>query len=246
MRKRRYHKAPGSRQLKRSTDSTASSLLINGNNLSFKNKFNLSINNPVTPQDFFNNEDERVKPVRKRRKSFVSSVSSKKVRSNNYSECSEIENILTNSEQIIAREGEEKECDNISLADTVIGELSDDELDTFKDVIQINDIIPKNANINTKLIQSFSCIETTADNSLGTESTEIQIFRDSNLSNDSSSSSSGSCIFCLTKPKNAVFVHSKFVHLCSCYKCAVKIFNKSKRCPICNCAVKTVLQVFSH
>ncbi|EDS36806.1 conserved hypothetical protein [Culex quinquefasciatus] len=33
----------------------------------------------------------------------------------------------------------------------------------------------------------------------------------------------GFCIFCLSEPKNSVFVHSNFVHLCCCYKCAIKL-----------------------
>lgn len=56
----------------------------------------------------------------------------------------------------------------------------------------------------------------------------------------------GTCMTCLTEPKNGVFVHSKFLHLCCCYKCAVKIWNKNKKCPICNCAVKNVMKLFVH
>ncbi|XP_055911111.1 E3 ubiquitin-protein ligase Mdm2-like isoform X2 [Eupeodes corollae] len=56
----------------------------------------------------------------------------------------------------------------------------------------------------------------------------------------------GSCMTCLTEPKNGVFVHSRFLHLCCCYKCAVKIWNKNKKCPICNCAVKNVMKLFVH
>lgn len=56
----------------------------------------------------------------------------------------------------------------------------------------------------------------------------------------------GSCIICLSEPKNGVFVHSKFVHLCCCYNCAVKVWNKTKRCPVCNCAVKNVMKLFVH
>ncbi|XP_055842055.1 E3 ubiquitin-protein ligase Mdm2-like isoform X2 [Episyrphus balteatus] len=56
----------------------------------------------------------------------------------------------------------------------------------------------------------------------------------------------GSCMTCLTEPKNGVFVHSRFLHLCCCYKCAVKIWNKNKKCPICNCAVKNVMKLFIH
>uniref|UniRef100_A0A1L8DTC2 Putative e3 ubiquitin-protein ligase mdm2 n=1 Tax=Nyssomyia neivai TaxID=330878 RepID=A0A1L8DTC2_9DIPT len=56
----------------------------------------------------------------------------------------------------------------------------------------------------------------------------------------------GLCIMCLEEPKNGVFVHSRFLHLCCCYKCAVKVWNKQKRCPICNSKVKNVLKLFVH
>ncbi|XP_055681174.1 E3 ubiquitin-protein ligase Mdm2-like [Lutzomyia longipalpis] len=56
----------------------------------------------------------------------------------------------------------------------------------------------------------------------------------------------GLCIMCLEEPKNGVFVHSRFLHLCCCYKCAVKVWNKHKRCPICNSKVKNVLKLFVH
>lgn len=54
----------------------------------------------------------------------------------------------------------------------------------------------------------------------------------------------GPCIICLSQPKNGVFVHSRFLHSCCCYKCAVKIWTKSKRCPVCNCKVKNVMKLF--
>lgn len=56
----------------------------------------------------------------------------------------------------------------------------------------------------------------------------------------------GLCMFCLTEQKNSVFVHSNFVHLCCCYKCAMKIWKQRKSCPICNCKVKNVMKLFVH
>lgn len=56
----------------------------------------------------------------------------------------------------------------------------------------------------------------------------------------------GPCMICLSQPKDGVFVHSRFLHLCCCYRCAVKIWNKQKRCPICNCKVNNVQKIFVH
>uniref|UniRef100_A0A1Q3G363 Putative e3 ubiquitin-protein ligase mdm2 n=1 Tax=Culex tarsalis TaxID=7177 RepID=A0A1Q3G363_CULTA len=61
-----------------------------------------------------------------------------------------------------------------------------------------------------------------------------------------SENSLGYCIFCLSEPKNSVFVHSNFVHLCCCYKCAVKVWKQRKSCPICNCKIKNVMKLFVH
>lgn len=56
----------------------------------------------------------------------------------------------------------------------------------------------------------------------------------------------GRCIVCLTEAKNAAFVHNRFAHVCCCYRCTVKIWNKRKKCPICNQGVKTILKLFVH
>lgn len=50
------------------------------------------------------------------------------------------------------------------------------------------------------------------------------------------------CIICFTEPKSGVFVHGRIAHICCCYKCAVKVWAKAKRCPICNCKVSNVLK----
>lgn len=55
-----------------------------------------------------------------------------------------------------------------------------------------------------------------------------------------------SCMMCLTEPKNGVFVHNNVLHLCCCYKCAIKVWAKSKRCPVCNRKVKNVMKLYVH
>lgn len=56
----------------------------------------------------------------------------------------------------------------------------------------------------------------------------------------------GDCRFCMANPKNGVFVHNNCLHLCCCYKCAVKVWKKRKSCPICNCKIKNVIKLFVH
>lgn len=50
------------------------------------------------------------------------------------------------------------------------------------------------------------------------------------------------CVICISEPKSGVFVHGRIAHICCCYKCAVKVWAKAKRCPICNCRVSNVLK----
>lgn len=50
------------------------------------------------------------------------------------------------------------------------------------------------------------------------------------------------CVVCVSAPKSGVFVHGRIAHICCCYKCAVKVWAKSKRCPVCNCKVSNVLR----
>lgn len=63
---------------------------------------------------------------------------------------------------------------------------------------------------------------------------------------EESDPSNGMCMICLSEPKNGAFVHNRFLHVCCCYRCTVKVWNKRKRCPICNSQVKTVLKMFVH
>lgn len=56
----------------------------------------------------------------------------------------------------------------------------------------------------------------------------------------------GICRFCMTNPKNGVFVHNTCLHLCCCYKCAQTVWKKRKRCPICNGKINNVTKLFVH
>lgn len=52
------------------------------------------------------------------------------------------------------------------------------------------------------------------------------------------------CMICLSAPKNGAFVHSQKLHVCCCYQCSVKVWNKRKQCPLCNLRVKSVLRMY--
>lgn len=50
------------------------------------------------------------------------------------------------------------------------------------------------------------------------------------------------CSTCFVNPKNGIFVHGKWAHIYSCYKCSLKIWSETGRCPICNTKVSQVLK----
>lgn len=52
------------------------------------------------------------------------------------------------------------------------------------------------------------------------------------------------CIVCNVEPKNSIFLHGNIAHMCCCYKCAIRTWGTTKRCPVCNCKVKNVVKVF--
>ncbi|KAK7788436.1 hypothetical protein R5R35_008824 [Gryllus longicercus] len=41
------------------------------------------------------------------------------------------------------------------------------------------------------------------------------------------------CTMCFNKPKDGAFVHSKTVHIMYCYQCALKVWNETKKCAMC-------------
>ncbi|XP_050348463.1 E3 ubiquitin-protein ligase Mdm2-like isoform X2 [Nymphalis io] len=50
------------------------------------------------------------------------------------------------------------------------------------------------------------------------------------------------CVVCVSQPKTGVFAHGRIAHICCCYTCAVKIWKRAGRCPVCNCKVSNVLR----
>lgn len=61
---------------------------------------------------------------------------------------------------------------------------------------------------------------------------------------DSDGLDSKNCIICMTEPRTGIFVHGRIAHICCCYRCSVKVWTKTKRCPACNCKVSNVLRAF--
>lgn len=53
------------------------------------------------------------------------------------------------------------------------------------------------------------------------------------------------CVSCMTKEKNAVFVHEgAFGHRVCCIQCAEKVERKQMGCPICRLPIERVIQIF--
>ena len=54
------------------------------------------------------------------------------------------------------------------------------------------------------------------------------------------------CIMCLSSPKNCAFIHTRAVHISTCYSCAIKTWSTTKRCPICNNKASNILKAFIY
>ena len=48
------------------------------------------------------------------------------------------------------------------------------------------------------------------------------------------------CNFCLSRPKDACFIHGRISHQVSCYPCAKKLFKEHKRCPVCRRKIEKI------
>lgn len=53
------------------------------------------------------------------------------------------------------------------------------------------------------------------------------------------------CMMCTTEKKDGIFLHGSSAHSCCCYRCAVKTWKTTKRCPICNRRVSNVVKLYT-
>lgn len=121
-----------------------------------------------------------------------------------------------------------------SQASTQIQQDSDDDTDTEGILTRVEEFTQeRQEKLKAESSQSSSL-------SCRTDSQHEDCLTDVNDSN------LGMCRFCMVNPKNGVFVHNNCLHLCCCYKCAVKVWKKRKSCPICNCKIKNVTKLFVH
>lgn len=121
-----------------------------------------------------------------------------------------------------------------SQASTQIQQDSDEETDSEGILTRVEEFTKERLE---KMKQNSNIRPTTSDFQQSTTEDCTTDINDSNL---------GICRFCMVNPKNGVFVHNNCLHLCCCYKCAVKVWKKRKSCPICNCKIKNVTKLFVH
>lgn len=118
----------------------------------------------------------------------------------------------------------------LSQASTQVQQDSDDETDSEGILTRVDEFTKER---NDKMKQS-------------SDLTPMPSGFSDDFSADINDSNLGMCRFCMVNPKNGVFVHNNCLHLCCCYKCAIKVWKKRKSCPICNCKIKNVTKLFVH
>ncbi|XP_014256552.1 protein Mdm4-like [Cimex lectularius] len=53
------------------------------------------------------------------------------------------------------------------------------------------------------------------------------------------------CQICLVRRKDGGFCHGNIIHVYSCYKCSVRAYKQSGRCPVCNIRTRQIFKVVS-
>lgn len=143
-------------------------------------------------------------------------------------------NFLTRSASSISSQSVESNCDfPVSQASTQLQQDTEDESDAEEILNRVEEFTNERQE-KLKNEDTASSVRPVTTNDLYSSSEDIN---DSNL---------GMCRFCMVNPKNGVFLHKNFVHVCCCYKCALKVWKKRKICPICNCKIKNVTKLFVH
>jgi Zinc finger, C3HC4 type (RING finger) len=128
----------------------------------------------------------------------------------------------------------------LSQASMQIQQDSDAEIDTEDILTRVDEFTQKlqnRAKRDSSIASSPGASSKVVSYSSSSPEAQFADVNDSNL---------GICRFCMVNPKNGVFVHNNCLHLCCCYKCAVKVWKKRKSCPICNCKIKNVTKLFVH
>ena len=145
------------------------------------------------------------------------------------------EGFLTRTSSSVSTQSFDSQIDfPASQASTNIQQDSDEETDSEGILKRVEEFTKeRHGKLKLELSPSSRCRPPLCE-SQPDDSTDIN---DSNL---------GMCRFCMVNPKNGVFVHQNCLHLCCCYKCAVKVWKKRKSCPICNCKIKNVTKLFVH
>lgn len=127
---------------------------------------------------------------------------------------------------------------HVSQASTHIQQDSDEETDTEGILTRVEEF--------TQERQEKMKSESSQSSLLGSRPITLSDSQTEDFLADVNDSNLGLCRFCMVNPKNGVFVHNNCLHLCCCYKCAVKVWKKRKSCPICNCKIKNVTKLFVH
>lgn len=80
------------------------------------------------------------------------------------------------------------------------------------------------------------------DDAMSTSSQDLGSELSEKMEPDETKSESNLCMFCLSRPKDASFIHGRLGHQVCCYQCAKKYWNKSVRCPVCRRKIERIVR----
>ena len=53
------------------------------------------------------------------------------------------------------------------------------------------------------------------------------------------------CVVCMSRRKSATIVHGNTGHICCCMQCALTLWKKGDKCPICRAPIDNVIRHFT-
>lgn len=193
------------------------------------------------------------RPKRKRKNKIKDEIKSE----SNSQPCSQVDSgIETGSQTSLSSQNYESDCVNTQDLPEIHKNPEEDTLRTTESDMA-RSLLKRRAesfNIESKRSRNDFSDPENSDIKDGKVKTEVsplvKMISDPELTVETSTDTKGSvetgsntCMTCEVEEKSAVFVHGRIAHICCCYKCAMKVWARTKRCPLCNRKVSNVLQV---
>lgn len=155
---------------------------------------------------------------------------------------SEVENLCEENKGAAEKSGGESSLnsENLLSRETVSKLCCESSSEVCTSNVEIE--IDSQKNICDETLSQETAVLSQESVTLSQEPSTSGIETTSFASSDQGVSENSICSICMVNPKNGIFVHGKWAHIYCCYKCSMKVWMETGRCPICNAKVRQVLK----